>query len=247
MEDDPKVTEIQFRRKNDPDLEEYHISFAWVCVLFGIIAMLVLCLIASLAHAAPIEIIAVNGPYAVDNQQIKQIYDQANIMLSEAKIGGPMKRPIYRIDDQWPTYNNFDLAQSRYYNTLHWLEVQPGHNQHRIRHHIIFPPMTQSGYTGWIAGLTRKICMDRDSSRYSSSNAIAFNLISGESRIGKSAIALAHEIGHMMGAQHDNTDNNIMNKDALSFYHVGDPLPHWNAKALQEMRNCKARQNNGDY
>ncbi len=245
MIDDPKITETEFRR--DDEIETYEISFAWVCVLFGIIAMLVLLLLASLAHAAPIEIIAVNGPYAVSNDQVKEIYQQANIMLSEAHIGGPMKRPIYRIDDQWPTYNNFDLAQSRYYNTLHWLEVQPQHNQHWIRHYIMFPPMTQSGVTGWIGGWTRKICMDRDSARYSSGNAVAFNPQSGISRIGKSAIVIAHEIAHMMGAQHDNTDNNIMNKDALSFYHPGDPLPHFNAKALQEMRNCKARQNNGDY
>lgn len=200
-------------------------------IILGLIC--IICFVAS-AKAEPITIVKVIGPNAVSESQALIIAKYAKRMLKRAQISGSVS--VESMVDAYPELNTIDdsLLKHQLYKVQLSQSVQFGSLG---RYYVMMPPMIGgSGYAGYIGGFSQ-ICQPLNKPRYSTGNAIWKHLSTGEGRIKKSAIIMAHEIGHMMGAHHDDSDVNIMHPATNSVWN-GGPLPKWNVKAKLEILNC---------
>lgn len=203
-----------------------------ILIILGLIA--IACFVAS-AKAEPITIVRVIGPNAVSESQALIVAKYARRMLKRVQIGGLVT--VESMVDAYPTLNTIDdsLLKHQLYKVQLSQSLQFGSLG---RYYIMMPPMVGvSGYQGYIGGFSQ-ICQPLNKPRYSTGNAIWKHLATGEGRIKKSAIVMAHEIGHMMGAQHDDSDVNVMHPAANSVW-PGGLLPKWNVKAKLEILNCE--------
>ena len=86
--------------------------------------------------------------------------------------------------------------------------------------HVVFPMMSDQGAL-WYSGLATKICGFGDNA-FSISSAGAVNNL--DTQLNKSAVGIAHEVLHILGAKHTYT-NDLMNTDALALSQTVWPLP----------------------
>lgn len=92
----------------------------------------------------------------------------------------------------------------------------------------------------FIGGVASGLC------RYPKNAAIASVFLSpggvdGKSRVYHNGVTIAHEIGHLLGANHDSSPRSVMASNALAS--IGDPprRVRFNAKAKGEIRKCLNR------
>lgn len=200
-------------------------------IILGLIG--IICFVAT-AKAEPITLVRVIGPNAVSENQALIIAKYARRVLKRVQIGGLVT--VESMVDAYPELNTIDdsLLKHQLYKVQLSQSVQFGSLG---RYYIMMPPMIGgSGYQGYIGGFSQ-VCQPLNKPRYSTGNAIWKHLSTGEGRVKKSAIVMAHEIGHMMGAQHDDDNVNVMHPAANSVW-PGGLLPKWNVKAKVELLNC---------
>jgi len=101
--------------------------------------------------------------------------------------------------------------------------------------HAILPPIIEPGPKSYIGGLSRT-CQGRPA--VSVSNAIEKSLATRAPRLAASALIIAHELGHTMGADHDNRYPNVMHESATSLLVAGNKL-EWSKKSIREMNQCQ--------
>ena len=105
--------------------------------------------------------------------------------------------------------------------------------------HIITPPIYESG-VNWFGGMAYGICMAGNKAISLSNAGID---ISGNIRITHSAIGIAHEMAHILGAKHTDT-NDLMNTQALELVKRTYPLPVL-ASTMKEIQKCQRRKKAG--
>lgn len=105
--------------------------------------------------------------------------------------------------------------------------------------HIITPPIYEGGFN-WFAGMAYGLCQ-------SGARAISISNagidISGNIRITHSAIGIAHEMAHILGAKHTDTTD-LMNTQALELIRNTYPLPVL-ASTIKEIQKCQRRKKAG--
>ena len=144
------------------------------------------------------------------------------------------------IDDPCPQYNTFALqtqkllclgAVARRLKLLRNGQIT----------HFTLPVMLEASGQKLLGGLARTTCARRYGRlaylySYSIANAAEISQ-SGESRYRHSEIAMKHEIGHVLGAEHDDYSPNIMHSAANIFVKDHWPLK-FNQPAIDQIKRC---------
>lgn len=167
-------------------------------------------------------------------------------MLSEtkaefARIGVYINiLPLKLIDDPCPQYNTFALQTQKL--------LCLGSVARRLKllrngqiTHFTLPVMLEATGQKLLGGLARTTCARRYGRlsylySYSIANAAEISQ-SGESRYRHSEVAMKHEIGHVLGAEHDDYSPNIMHSAANIFVKDHWPLK-FNQPAIDQIKRC---------
>lgn len=100
----------------------------------------------------------------------------------------------------------------------------------------ISPPLMFEGYK-YIGGYASRVCGDRQYENSANVNITGMNT-KGEDRFEASSVAIVHELGHLLGAKHDNSSENLMNEAPLQWVIVGKILG-FNTKGYKEIIKCQ--------
>lgn len=134
--------------------------------------------------------------------------------------------------------NPFPFLQEKTYNYVEvlatWSFYVADHPIHfRGPTIIITPPFNASGIR-WLQGATEGICSKETLAFTTSEN---YN-VAGELRYDHSVISFLHELGHVVGADHDNTfPVTIMNANMLPWVDI-DPMMRYSALSLTQIHSC---------
>ena len=135
--------------------------------------------------------------------------------------------------DPYPTLNKLAYQIDRLQNLSNWAKKKRL-NRGVDQVHFIVSPMIENGAL-YVGGIARRVCSARSSAAYSMSNYSTLNAF-GASRAPHSIIAAAHELGHALGATHQDLAPNIMHSNALSF--VTAFQLSWFPISKQQVRSC---------
>lgn len=144
------------------------------------------------------------------------------------------------IEDPCPQYSSLDTQTSKLY-CLGIVGRKLGLIKNRQITHFTLPLAFDGSGNRYIAGLARKTCglkYGRFAYLYSYSMANAGDVSqSGQARYNHSLTAMIHENAHALGAEHDDSNPNLMHSAANQFTDKYWPLG-FNALAIEQMRRC---------
>lgn len=182
------------------------------------------------ARAETLRIIQVPGLHAVSDEQVKEIYAKSSYYFRELGLTFRVKYATKKAGpcEKW-----------------HWLQYRGKElscfNRHTSKRkklitHWMTPPFISLEAPGepqkaWLAGLAYS-CGD-----VATGNALEANLETGEERLNHSAVTLAHEVGHLFCATHQDSSPNLLHSDAMRFVtEYGGILPVLEATKRQVRR-----------
>lgn len=182
---------------------------------------LLICFASSIAEAQiPIRVhlVKVSGDHELSLPNTGTVWDSAAALAAQAGVSLQLAK-VTLINDIKPQYGTLDQRVNRLY---YWA------NQARRRGylrkvdvvHFLFPPIKDKGQY-WFAGLAYNECArGQNSISYSNGGTST----GGTVQIRKSAVAVAHEILHILGAKHS-SQSDLMNTGALALVDSMWPLP----------------------
>lgn len=186
-----------------------------------------------------LNLVAIPGFRAVDDAQLLEIYDRASWYFKQVGIVFRM-RYLRRSANPCEYYHNW---------TVRGLELDcfkqdastQGYRRKKLITYYMLPPwiIVNQPYgpqTALIGGIAEKLC-----GKIAMGNATPNQLkdgIEGESRIDHSATILAHEVGHMLCAEHLDYTPNLMHSNANAYTsEYRGRLPVLSATKRQVKRN----------
>lgn len=181
--------------------------------------------------------ILIKGDYALTCQEGRQLVDDVQSLYNNVGINLPLSR--YRCRNN-PRKREMKLTEDSIGNT-HWYYDEDYFVGRRYKgtntlHHVVLPPIKHEGAL-YLAGYSYMGCTGK---RVSISNATMFNAV-GRPRYKHSVIAMAHELGHLFGADHDDSKPNIMHSAAMQYVDSTQGWLQFTNKTLGEMSQCKAK------
>lgn len=115
-----------------------------------------------------------------------------------------------------------------------WL-ISKGYNDRRTIYYGVFPPMRDDRNNKVVAGRACGICSYRKTLACAHSNAVNERSLNREHPEEFNKIAMAHEIGHLLGATHVDSAPNIMHSSALQF--AGDSVSFL-SRTIEQIKGC---------
>lgn len=189
----------------------------------------------TLAKPHDLNLVLINGQYAISDEEVNQVIQSSAAKLSEAGVGFKRIRKT-RVADQCAQLNNLAKRLSYYACQKRALQKKR-FNNYRGYTHFIAPPMVEGSF-GYVAGVSDARCVARTSRSYSLSNAIAIRLPSGLPGLPLSGLVMTHEIGHSTGAGHDPASSlTVMNPNAGFLFNQHGDLP-WSESTKNQIRKC---------
>ncbi len=180
-----------------------------------------------------IRLVLVLGPYSIDPQDVEPIWRMAQEYFTEAGI--PVKAKFSVIQDPCPGLNSLETMQSKFYCEYKSVKRRYRRNK-RTNIHFIIPPIISNG-TSFIGGFSAGICQRPWG--FSQSNAILYRLQDLQPRSDTSAVAIAHEIAHSIGATHTPKDTtSLMHPDAGMLQLEGNSI-FITARSIKEIKKCQ--------
>ncbi len=155
-----------------------------------------------------VNLVIAQGPNSLTKQEADQLFNEANIQLT-SQIGQPLRIKHYRFIS-----NPFAEEQKSLSKRLRLLRLWDGWFKRRgvgaDVNFAITPPFEDGGLY-WLAGYAEGIC-DRGGVGYSTAET---HNNYGAPRFEHSKVAFLHELGHLIGAPHEDS-NTIMHGDATA-------------------------------
>ena len=194
-----------------------------------------------------VRVIAVDMDLFLSAGELETILSGAAEMLSR-----DIKLPIEytRLDYiSSPCPNITSIAKSDRIATLRCLKdwlVQQKDSEVAVANYFMLPPLIDASGKRNFGGLAEHVCAFPW--RYNSAwgNAASVNS-DGESRIGNAIKIVAHELGHLFGAKHDDSKENVMHPSACT-HSDGSSLTsdealdlRFSQKSLDEINRCLSR------
>ena len=200
--------------------------------LLLLLLLITLVLVSTQAEARTfsLDIIQSHGPKEVSRQEAIGMFKFAQARLAEAGIKIKLRRcsftgkrnPAVNITN-WP-------------NQFYWWAKQ-GYSKRLLKNQLLYimlPPFWDEIY--WIGGQAYAVCgIRRTLFSFAVGNAELVTSF-GVDRWYHSAMIMVHELGHLFGARHIDTDT-IMNPGATGLPVSMVTLP-WDIKSIQQIQRC---------
>lgn len=175
----------------------------WLIILFGLFFYI------DKANAEiTVNLVVAQGPNSLTKQEADQLFNESNIQFV-SQIGEPLRIKHYRF-----ITNPFPEEQKKLSKRLRMLRLWDGWFARRgvgaDINFAITPPFEEGGLY-WLAGYSEAICK-KGGVAYSTAE--VFNNY-GAPRFEHSKVAFLHELGHLVGAPHEDS-NTIMHADATA-------------------------------
>jgi len=187
------------------------------------------------ARPTNLSVVLAKGPYSLTCQQGRQLIRDVQAIYARENIKLNLRR--FRCIAN-PKKSRDRLTGYGIDNTHWWWDEEyfVGKNYRpRWIHHAILPPI-QHDNSLWLAGQAYQSCISGH--KVSTSNATIVSAL-GEPRYRHSVIAAAHEIGHSLGADHDNSlPATIMHGAALQYVNLWNNWLPISQATLTTIRQC---------
>lgn len=187
-----------------------------------------------------LNLVAIDGYRAVSSEESMEVYSRASYYFREVGVGFRLK--VFNVESNpcWQYHSWMPSVQVKELGCLKEHARQNGLRRKKMLTYYMLPPSisVQNDYgpqTAWIGGLAEWLC-----GKVAMGNATPTSLrdgVEGESRIDHSATILAHEVGHMLCAEHIDTSPNLMHSSANIYTsEYGGRLPVLNTTKRQIKR-----------
>lgn len=189
----------------------------------------------TLAKPHDLNLVLINGQYAISDEEVNQVIQSSAAKLSEAGIGFKRIRRL-RLEDKCEALNRLS-TKSNYFSCQRKGLQKYKFSKNKGYLHFIVPPMIE-GNLGYLGGISESRCVAKTSRSYSISNAIAIRKPSGLPGLPLSGLVMTHEIGHSTGAGHDAAGSlTVMDPNAGAWFNVFGDLP-WSQSTKNQIRKC---------
>lgn len=199
--------------------------------------LFLLLLLPSLALAQrDLNLVLIDGPYALTDQQVDQVVQNVATKVSDPGIGFRRIRKI-RVSDKCSKWLN--LANSlTYYNCQKKALQKLKFSKNQGYIHFVAPPMVV-GNLGYVGGWSDGKCMRKTTRVHSLGNGISANLATGQDRLGLSSLVMSHELAHSTGALHDPQSTiAVMHPNAGYYFTLLGFLP-WSKTSVSAIKKCR--------
>lgn len=166
--------------------------------------LLLLLLVSSAAHAAPIPLIKVARPQGLYTSTTPD----RTLFRHVRRALKPVRIRLQRVKNDAIATENITMEQY-YTEAYQWQDIAKNRGWTlNSRSHVVLPPIVHNGdiYVGGVG----YVCND-----FSVSYQTDYDE-NGQGRRSHSVCAMAHEIGHSLGARHTDREPNLMRSTALS-------------------------------
>ena len=195
------------------------------------------------AQTVPVSLVVATGPHSVTCEEGRRMFRDVQALYASLGVSlrlrwfeclpNPRKRPTrlggYGVDDaHWWWDEDYFVGRRR--------------KGARVVHHALIPPVEYQGARYIVGQAYQFRCYWDGSGRVSMTSAMITNA-EGAARYRHSVVAMAHEIGHSLGLDHDETlPVSIMHPAPLASVDASKSWLPWPKSAVEKLKTCKEKE-----